>query len=134
MPCGNEGEPGRGVLVEPAHVEAAPPRGAAGPGEVYVEAGDDFFHDPVIRLPPGTSFVWENTSRNPHTVTADDRSWDSGHMKPGDVFRRRFDRPCRYPYVPRLLDRGPQERTPRGAYPKITPPSRRRWMRPGRVT
>ncbi|HEY8488122.1 MAG TPA: right-handed parallel beta-helix repeat-containing protein [Thermaerobacter sp.] len=78
---------------------AAATAGAEGiSAEVYVEAGDDFFRDPVVRIAPGTTVVWEVTGRNPHTVTADDGSWDSGHLLPGDVYRRRFDQPGRYPY------------------------------------
>lgn len=83
----------------PRRAEAASAQGAAaGSPEVYVEARDDFFRDPVIRITPGTTVVWEVTGRNPHTVTADDGSWDSGHLRPGDVYRRRFDQPGRYPY------------------------------------
>lgn len=59
---------------------------------------DDIFSSAVIRVAPGTTVVWTQSGRNPHTVTADDNSWTSPLMKRGDVFARRFDAPGRYPY------------------------------------
>jgi len=33
-----------------------------------------------------------------HTVTADDRSWDSGMLRDGQRYTRTFTTPGRYPY------------------------------------
>ncbi|HEX6989562.1 MAG TPA: right-handed parallel beta-helix repeat-containing protein [Bacillota bacterium] len=85
-----------------SHAQGDPAYGAPATartsGTVVVEALDDFFREPVIRVTPGTTVRWVVTGHNPHTVTADDGSWDSGHLNPGDVWERRFDEPGRYPY------------------------------------
>ncbi|QIA27667.1 hypothetical protein DYI95_009215 [Thermaerobacter sp. PB12/4term] len=96
--AGTGGE-ARGVLASGrAEAASGQPSTPSGGPEVYVEGGDDFFRDAVVRVVPGTTVVWKMTGRNPHTVTADDGSWDSGHLMPGDVYRVRFDRPGRYDY------------------------------------
>ncbi len=76
------------------------PTAAGEPEEAYqsVSAADDFFDLEIVRVPVGTEVVWTNTGRNPHTVTADDGSFDSGDMQPGDVFEWAFDEPGVYPY------------------------------------
>ena len=77
---------------------------AIGPGtlarETVVEVvmGDDFFEAPVVRVPAGATVVWVNEGRNPHNVMADDGSFDSGLVAPGEAFRLRLDRPGRYAY------------------------------------
>lgn len=47
MSRGNGGEPGQGLQIGPVRAEAASAAGGlADPGEVHVEAGDDFFQAP----------------------------------------------------------------------------------------
>lgn len=70
----------------------------AGESYVDVSAADDFFDAEVIRVPVGTKVEWTNVGRNPHTVTADDGSFDSGNMAPGDEFSWTFDEPGVYRY------------------------------------
>lgn len=79
-------------------VRAAPSAEPGAAGTVEVLAGDDFFDEAVVRIPPGTTVEWVNSGRDPHTVTADDGSFDSGMMPSGAIFRRRFDEPGRYAY------------------------------------
>ena len=67
-----------------------PPPQPAG-GTVIVEMKDNDFAPAVLRVVPGSAVVWRNTGRNPHTVTADDASWDSGDILPGDEYQRTFD-------------------------------------------
>ena len=51
----------------------------------------DFFFDPAdAAVEPGTSIVWVNQGQEPHTVTADDGSFDSGVLNPGDSFMVTF--------------------------------------------
>ena len=51
----------------------------------------DFFFDPAdAAVEPGTSIVWVNQGQEPHTVTADDGSFDSGMLNPGDTFMVTF--------------------------------------------
>jgi plastocyanin len=47
---------------------------------------------------PGTSVLWSNVSQRTHTVTADDETFDSGHLDPGAKFRVTFARPGTYRY------------------------------------
>ena len=53
----------------------------------------DFFFDPArITVAPGTTVMWVNEGNHPHTVTADDGSFDSEVLNPGDSFMVRFRR------------------------------------------
>jgi plastocyanin len=75
------------------------PAPAAGGDEyITVAALDDFFDAEVIRVPVGTEIEWRNFGRNPHTVTADDGTFDSGNMDAGDEFSWTFDTPGVYRY------------------------------------
>ena len=71
-----------------------------------VVAIDNVFDPAVVRIQPGQSVDWANEGRSPHTVTADDGSWDSGDLQPGAEFSRTFDEPglysfhCRYHGAP----------------------------------
>ncbi|MBI4260342.1 MAG: right-handed parallel beta-helix repeat-containing protein, partial [Actinobacteria bacterium] len=66
--------------------------GAQEEGYTKVTALDDFFAPDVIRVPVGGEVEFVNDGRNPHTVTADDGSFDSGNMAPGDTFELDLDR------------------------------------------
>ena len=54
---------------------------------------DDVFAPDIVRVDVGTEVEWENVGRNPHTVTADDGSFDSGVLENGDEFEHTFDTP-----------------------------------------
>jgi plastocyanin len=51
-----------------------------------------------LHVAPGTSVTWTNPSAVEHTVTADDGSFDSGNVEPGETFSMEFDEPGRYQY------------------------------------
>ena len=56
-------------------------------------------YDPAeITVPAGTTVVWLNKGKEEHTVTADDKSFDSGLKKTGGTFSRAFPRPGKYSY------------------------------------
>lgn len=63
-----------------------------------VAAIDNAFRPMEIAVPVGTTLVWTNAGHNPHTVTADDRAFDSGTLESGDTFSVTFDREGRVPY------------------------------------
>ena len=65
---------------------------------VRIAALDDFFKGEVVRVPVGTKVEWRNLGRNPHTVTADDATFDSGNMENGDEFSWTFEEAGVYPY------------------------------------
>jgi plastocyanin len=51
-----------------------------------------------ITVPAGTTVVWFNKGKEDHTVTADDKSYDSGLKKTGGTFSRAFAQPGKYSY------------------------------------
>jgi copper binding plastocyanin/azurin family protein len=64
-------------------------------GTVYVR--DHAFNPPEIRIRPGDDATWIFNDRDPHTVTADNNSFDSGKRKDGE-FRLTFGDPGSYSY------------------------------------
>jgi plastocyanin len=44
------------------------------------------FQTPVLRVKIGDKITWFNKDAVPHTVTAFDKSWDSGRLKKGESF------------------------------------------------
>jgi len=60
---------------------------------------DDFFAPSVIRVPVGATVEWQNSGRNPHTVTADDGSFDSGTLQKGDEFEHAFTTEGVFPFT-----------------------------------
>ncbi len=51
-----------------------------------------------VHITPGQTVLWNNTDFIGHTVTADDNSFDSGDMEPGDTFSQTFTNPGTYQY------------------------------------
>jgi len=51
-----------------------------------------------VHIQPGQSVVWSNASGAQHTVTADDGSFDSGDVQPGDQYMMQFNAVGTYPY------------------------------------
>lgn len=59
----------------------------------------DFDYKPgSVTIKAGDTITWTNTGQEPHTVTADDGSFDSGKMGAGENFSMRFDSPGTYGY------------------------------------
>jgi plastocyanin len=56
-----------------------------------VNIGDNFFDPPQAAVEPGSTITWTNKGDEPHTVTADDGSFDSGMLNPGDSYTVAFD-------------------------------------------
>lgn len=76
----------------------------AGPGAELgvtrsrVRIVDNRFRPATITVERGTRVRWRNAGRRTHTVTADDRSFDSGRLAPGERFARRFRATGTFPY------------------------------------
>src|SRR5829696_6991426 len=59
----------------------------------------DFAFEPgTVSVPAGATVTWTNTGSRPHTVTADDGSFDSGRLDPGEQFSHTFDQPGNFTY------------------------------------
>lgn len=55
---------------------------------------EDFYFDPPdAAIQPGDTIMWINEGNHPHTVTADDGSFDSGTLQPGQSFSWTFQDP-----------------------------------------
>jgi len=58
---------------------------------VWSVAIEDFYFDPPdAAIAPGDKIIWINKGRAPHTVTADDGSFDSGVLNPGETYTVTF--------------------------------------------
>lgn len=69
-----------------ASASAAPSAGAGTTASII-----DFGFQPAsLTVKAGTTVTWKNTGAVAHTVTADDASFDSGHVAPGASFQHTF--------------------------------------------
>ncbi len=86
-------------VAAPAPAAPAPAPAAPAPaGEITVSIGDNTFTPKEITVPVGATVVWTQEGQRPHTVTADDGSFDSGRMDNGATFQQTFSAPGTYPY------------------------------------
>lgn len=79
---------------------AAPPDEAAPPaaGATVVRIANLSFTARELHVRAGTRVRWVNGEQVQHSVTADDGSFDSGLIEPGQSYERVFDRPGSYAY------------------------------------
>ena len=92
-----------------------------------VTALDNAFSPQIVRVAVGRVGGVANDGRSAHTVTANDGSWDSGNLEPGQAFERTFDAARCVPLllpVPRQPQRGHDRHRGRGR--RAAP---RRWRR-----
>jgi plastocyanin len=59
---------------------------------------DYAYQKPVITIPVGTTVSWTNHDDDPHTVTFDDKSFDSKGLGNGDTWKHTFTKPGKYTY------------------------------------
>src|SRR5215207_2353686 len=71
-----------------AHQEAA----------TAVQVVDFAFEPGTLTVPVGATVTWTNAGGRPHTVTADDGSFDSGRLDPGEQFSETFEQPGTFSY------------------------------------
>src|SRR5215204_1491598 len=69
-------EQGQNQSVQPVPIKAV----------VSVSIADHYFEAANIAIEPGTTVVWVNEGKVPHTVTANDGSFNSGELYPGDSY------------------------------------------------
>jgi hypothetical protein len=59
----------------------------------------DFAFEPSsVEVQAGTTVTWTNDGQTPHTATADDGSFDSGNVAPGQSFSQAFEQPGTFDY------------------------------------
>ncbi len=77
--------------------EPASTTGAAAAAAISIE--DFRFQPPDLTVPVGATVTWTNDEAGiAHTTTADDGTWNSGSLQPGDAFEMTFDQPGTYSY------------------------------------
>jgi plastocyanin len=80
----------------------APAPAAEGPRVLMVDNEPDLtrwhYAPAEVTVPAGTTVVWFNKGKHEHTVTADDKSFDSGMKGPGGTYSRAFPRPGKFTY------------------------------------
>jgi plastocyanin len=67
--------------------------GNSNPNAWSVSIEDFYFEPSEAAIQPGDTITWTNEGNTPHTVTADDGSFDSGTLQPGESFSRTFQNP-----------------------------------------
>ena len=71
--------------------KAPPPKRAAPAGRTVSTGMKNInYLQPRLQITVGTTVEWKNNDPLPHTVTATDRSFDSGLIQPGKTYRRTF--------------------------------------------
>ncbi len=76
--------------------EAPKPIEASKNNQVVIE---NFAYGPgQLAVPVGTKVTWLNRDTMQHSVTSDDKVFDSGLLKQNQEFSRTFDKPGTYPY------------------------------------
>jgi predicted lipoprotein with Yx(FWY)xxD motif/plastocyanin len=82
----------------PASPAAASPSPEADGGE-QVRIANFAYAPATVSLTAGATVSWTNDDSAPHTVTADDGSFDSGTIAPGGTFEHTFTTPTSVTYV-----------------------------------
>ncbi len=78
--------------------EGTPSTGAAVSGDAITIK--DFLFTPMdLKVKAGQEITVTNEDRAPHTITADDKSFDSGDLAKGQTFTFKVDKPGTYSYI-----------------------------------
>ena len=96
---GGHGPEPRPAAPEPQAVqEPAPAAGAGGRDTVRAAVQDFLFQPARLEIAAGTTVVWTNNGQVAHTVTAEDGSFDSGPIEPGQRRSITFARAGTFPF------------------------------------
>jgi plastocyanin len=91
-----------GVPLAPGQASAPAPLPAGQPAPtaqaIKIAIADNSFAPSKLTVPVGATVVWEQHGQRPHTVTADDGSFDSGKLDAGGSFSETFAKPGTYAY------------------------------------
>lgn len=67
-------------------------------GVIIVLIGGYVFKPEMVRIKAGTEVIWKNNDDVEHTITAGDKSFDSGTLGPQKEFKIVFSKPGTYKY------------------------------------
>jgi plastocyanin len=103
--CAPTSQPGAAAPAKATPAPAASPNPSPSPspspgagGGPAVEIQGFTFDPPELTVPAGTTVTWTNSDFTQHTVTADDRSYDSGLLSMGATFSHTYTAPGTYGY------------------------------------
>ena len=65
---------------------------------IHIDVVDSSFSPKDVTIAPGDTVVWTNRGAMIHTVTADNQSFNSGNISPGQTYTQSFTAPGTYPY------------------------------------
>jgi plastocyanin len=71
---------------------------------VQIAVRDNVFEPPFVEVRAGTLVRWHNQGRDDHDVVAEDSSFESPVLRPGEAYERVFDSPGSFPYLCDLHD------------------------------
>jgi len=63
-----------------------------------VDTGENYYAPADLTINAGETVTWTNSGREVHTVTADDNSWGTEDLEPGQSYSYTFTTPGTYPY------------------------------------
>jgi plastocyanin len=66
--------------------------------DLQIDIGDFFFNPPAVQIAVGQTIRWLNNGTMDHTSSADNHTWDSGTLSPGQFFDFTFTAEGAYPY------------------------------------
>ena len=64
----------------------------------YISIENYAYTPAKMSVTAGTTITWKNLDDDPHTVTANDGSFNSKGLAQGDTWSHRFDKPGTYAY------------------------------------
>jgi amicyanin len=73
--------------------------GAPATGSASVDIKNFEYLPPTVAVKTGTVVTWTNSDAAPHTVTAEDKSFDSGGMSKDQTYKHTFDKPGTFKYI-----------------------------------
>ena len=91
-------EPEAPEVDAPSAVASSANRAAMALADATVDVIDFDYSPGSVTVNTGDTVTWTQSGDEPHTVTADDGSFDSGEMATGETFSMRFDSPGTYAY------------------------------------
>ena len=89
--------------MPPMAMPSAPPTGAASPAPqpsatIVVHIRDFQYLPKTVTVKVGDTIQYINDDESAHTVTADDKSYDSGYMAKGQTWSKTYTTAGAYPY------------------------------------
>jgi len=69
-----------------------------------VDTGENYYSPAALTISAGETVTWTNSGSEVHTVTADDYSWGTEDLEPGQSYSYTFTTPGTYTYSCLLHD------------------------------